>query len=148
MRRRAGSLDVSSIARSRRSGAEQGVAFDVHDGRDQRAPWRAVERRSGRVDGNTPVLLPVSSTLPAGLDGNGPLRGDDAFEATAQGLLVGLDLNDHLIAALTHLLECFFLGRQSLLLSLSFEGVEIGVGIAAEAGTLGARLPPDVEGSA
>lgn len=84
-----------------RGRAEQGVAFNAYDNRDQRAPGRAVEGRSRRVDGDAPVLLPVSSTLPAGLDGDGPLRGDDTFEAAAQGQLVGLDLGDHLIAALT-----------------------------------------------
>ncbi|TXN71194.1 hypothetical protein FV234_26010, partial [Methylobacterium sp. WL8] len=40
------------------------------------------------------------------------------------------------------------LGRQNWLLGLLFEGGEVGVGIAAEAGSCGPRLPADVEGSA
>ena len=42
----------------------------------------------------------------------------------------------------------FFLGRQSRLLGLAFEGDEVGIGIASEAGSCDARLSPLVEGSA
>ncbi len=40
---------------------------------------------------------------------------------------------------------CFFLGRQSWLAGLAFEGSEIGVWITAEASSSGSRLPPAFE---
>ena len=52
-------------------GAEQGVAFDAHDGRDQQAPWRAVEggpvanpQRLPRVDHAARMVPPVPEATP------------------------------------------------------------------------------------
>jgi hypothetical protein len=93
---------------SGRGGTDQGLAFDAHDGGDQRRPLGVVERRSRRVNCDATVFLSISPEMAAVVDGDRCGRCGDVFEATQQARLVVLDLDDQVIAGVAGDFEGFF----------------------------------------
>jgi len=75
------------------------LAFDAHDGGDQRRPLGVVERRSRCVNCDATVFLSISPKMAAVVDGDRCGRCGDVFEATQQARLVVLDLDDQVIAS-------------------------------------------------
>ena len=93
---------------SGRGGTDEGIAFDAHDGGDQRRPLGFVERRSGEVDRDAAVFLAISREIATVVDGDRRCCCGDVFEATQQARLVVLDLDDQVIVGVAGDLEGFF----------------------------------------
>ena len=89
-------------------GTNEGMAFDAHDGGDQRRPLGLIERRSGEVDRDAAVFLAISREIATVVDGDRRCCCGDVFEATQQARLVVLDLDDQVIAGVAGDLEGFF----------------------------------------
>jgi hypothetical protein len=83
---------------SGRGGTDEGIAFDAHDGGDQRRPLGFVERRSGKVNRDASVFLAIAREIATVVGGDRRCCCGDVFEATQQARLVVLDLDDQVIA--------------------------------------------------
>jgi hypothetical protein len=66
---------------SGRGGTDEGIAFDAHDGGDQRCPLGLVERRSGEVDCDVAVFLTISCAIATVVGGDRRGCCGDVFEA-------------------------------------------------------------------
>ncbi len=91
-----------------RSEANQGFPGDAHHCGDQRSPIAAIERGSGDINFDAPILLAISRKIATVIYRHRRRRRDDLFQLTQQARLVVLDLNDQIVARLAGDLKRFF----------------------------------------
>lgn len=84
------------------------MSRDARHGGDKRAPLAALKRPSGSKDFDTPIFLTIAREIAAFSNIDRRPRGDGAFKAAQQALLIALDLNDQVVAGLASDLKGFF----------------------------------------